>query len=308
MVPSNPASRGFLSPGIKTPVALRFTLLDTIWDLPRVFIYQPESYPLLPKQHLRSPQTEPLLAARAVVRGGAGRIQVVLFAKRSCLYYYKGNMIRNDQRGEVNPLLLISIVLTILVLGLGSFSIWAYVNYADQKNNVDQKIAAAVATAKQQQTAADQAVFAEQEKQPTRQFVGPDDLGRVQVSYPKTWSVYVDRDGSGNSNYEAYFAVGVVPPLLSKIPYALRITVENKTYEDVLKAYQDTVKKGDLRSSAITLQGQTGTRLDGKFSKDISGSMVLFKVRDKTLEVYTQSPSFASDYDKIILPSLTFNK
>ncbi len=217
-------------------------------------------------------------------------------------------MIRNDERGEVNPLLLISIVLTILVLGLGSFGIWSYVNYSDQKNNVDQKISAAVADAKRQQTSDDQASFAEQEKQPTRQFIGPDDLGRVQVNYPKTWSVYVDKDGSGTNNYEAYFAAGVVPPIDSKTPYALRITVENKTYDDVLKAFQDTVKKGDLKSSPVTLQGQTGTRLDGNFSKTVSGSMVLFKVRDKTLEVYTQSPTFASDYNNIILPSLIFNK
>lgn len=214
----------------------------------------------------------------------------------------------NDQRGEVNPLLLISIVLTILVLGLGSFSIWAFVNYTDQKNNVDQKISAAVANAKRQQSNDDEAKFAEREKQPTRVFAGPDDLGRVQVNYPKTWSVYVDKDGSGNSNYEAYFAAGVVPPILSRTPYALRITIENKSYEDVLKVYQELVKKGDLRSSPVTLQGQTGTRLDGKFSKDISGSMVLFKVRDKTLEVHTQSPTFVSDYDNIILPSLIFNK
>lgn len=217
-------------------------------------------------------------------------------------------MIRNDQRGEVNPLLLISIVLTVLVLGLGSFGIWAYVNYSDQKNNVDQKISAAVANAKRQQNSDDETSFAEREKQPTRQFVGPDDLGRVQVNYPKTWSVYVDKDGSSNTNYEAYFAAAVVPPIDSKTPYALRITVENKTYDDVLKAYQETVKKGDLKSSPVTLQGQTGTRLDGNFSKTISGSMVLFKVRDKTLEIYTQSPTFASDYNNIILPSLIFNK
>jgi hypothetical protein len=212
------------------------------------------------------------------------------------------------ERGDVNPLLIISIVLTVLVLGLGSLSIWAYVNYTDQKNNVDQKISAAVADAKRVQGTEDEAKFAEREKQPTRQFVGPDDLGRVQVSYPKTWSVYVDKDGSAGSNYESYFSAGVVPPILSKTPYALRITVEKKTYETVLQGYQDLVKKGDLKSSPVTIQGQNGTRLDGNFSKDIQGSMVLFKVRDKTLEVYTQSPTFRPDYDSIILPSLTFNK
>lgn len=215
---------------------------------------------------------------------------------------------RHNQRGEINPLLLISIVLTILVMGLGAFGIWAYLNYTDQKNNVDQKISVAVADAKRQQANDDEAAFAEREKQPTIQFVGPADLGSVQLNYPKTWSVYVGSDGSNGTNYEAYFAPGVVPPIAGQTPYALRITIENKTYDDVLRAYQDTVKKGDLKSSPVTLQGQTGTRLDGTFSKTVSGSMVLYKIRDSTLEVYTQSPTFASDYNNIILPSLTFNK
>lgn len=214
---------------------------------------------------------------------------------------------RTSESGEVNPLLLVSVVLTILVLGLGSFSIWAYVNYNDQKDNVDQKISAAVATAKKQQSDVDAAKFAEQEKQPNRKFTGPGDLGSVELSYPKTWSVYVDKDGN-NSSYEAYFAPGVVPPISSKTPYALRVTVERKAYEDVIQGYQSKVKKGELKSSAITLQGQTGTRLDGTFAENVKGSMVLFKVRDKTLEVYTQSDTFNSDYEKIILPSLSFNK
>lgn len=215
---------------------------------------------------------------------------------------------RTKERGEVNPLLLVSVVLTILVLGLGSFSIWAYVNYNDQKDNVDQKISAAVATAKKQQSDEDATKFAEQEKQPTRKFTGPSDLGSVELSYPKTWSVYVDKDGGNNTSYESYFSPGVVPPISSKAPYALRVTVEKKGYEEVIQSYQSKVKKGELKSSAITLQGQTGTRLDGNFSDTIKGSMVLFKVRDKTLEVYTQSDTFLSDYEKIILPSLSFNK
>jgi hypothetical protein len=213
-----------------------------------------------------------------------------------------------SESGEVNPLLVISIVLTVLVLGLGSFGIWAFVNYSDQKNNVDQKIAAAVADAKRQQIIDDEAKFAEREKQPTRQFAGPDDWGTIRFNYPKTWSVYVDKNGSGNSNYEAYLSVGPVPPISGNNQYALRVTMEKKSYESVIASFQDLVKKGDLKSSPVTIQGEAGTRLDGKFTKDLSGSMVLFKVRDKTLEVYTQSPSFASDYNDIILPSLTFNK
>lgn len=210
------------------------------------------------------------------------------------------------EQGELNPLIVVSVVLTVLSVAVGAFAIWAFVNYADQKNNVDQKVEAAVAQAKQQQGTDDEAKFAEREKQPTRQFVGPDDLGRVQLNYPKTWSAYVARASS--NGYDAYFQPGVVPPTDGKTPFALRISIEDKGYEAVLNSYQDRVKKGDLRSSSITLNGETGNRLDGKFSANVQGAMVLFKVRDKTLRVYTESRTFQPDYDNIILPSLIFNR
>lgn len=212
-----------------------------------------------------------------------------------------------QQQGGVNPLVVVNIVLVVLVLGLTGATIWAYTRYTDQKNNVDQKIAAAVADAKRQQGNEDESKFAEREKQPTRTFIGPEDLGRVQLSYPKTWSVYVDKNGGASSDYQAYFQPNVVPPLVSKTPYALRVSIENKSYDQVLLAYQDLVKKGELKSSPVAIQGQNGNRLDGNFSKDIQGSMVLFKVRDKTLEVYTQSRTFQADFDQIILASLNFN-
>lgn len=225
-------------------------------------------------------------------------------------FYYKCNMIKHraSESGEVNPLLVISIVLTVLVLGLGAFGIWAYLNYSDQKNNVDQKVAAAVADAKNQQSASDEKQFVEREKKPTIKFVGPDVLGSVQFNYPKTWSAYVNSDGTNSSNYEAYFSPGVVPPVNGKDPYALRVTIVNQTYDAVMFTLQDTVRKGNLKASSVTLAGETGTRLDGTFSPTVSGSMVVFKLRDQTLEVYTQSPSFANDYNNTILPSLTFVK
>lgn len=207
----------------------------------------------------------------------------------------------------VNPLVIISVVLAVFVVGLGGFSIWAFLNYQDQKNNVDAKVNAAVSDAKHQQTATDQAAFAEQEKLPNRQIVGPPDLGQVKLSYPKTWSVYVDHDGGGGS-YEAYFYPLVVPPLTSGTPYALRISIINNQYENVLGSFNETLKNGALTSTPVTIAGVAGVRLDGAFTKTVKGSMVLFKVRDKTLEVYTQSPNFEGDFNNTILKTLQFNK
>lgn len=209
------------------------------------------------------------------------------------------------QEGAVSGLLIATILLTVFVLVFGSVMIWALVNYNDQKNNVNAKIEAAVAQATKAQAEEDEKQFIEREKEPYRQFLGPEDLGRVSFDYPKTWSVYVNKTGS---EYEAFLHPGIVPPVNSKQPYALVMNVENMSYERVLGKYESLVKKGDLKSSPTTVNGYTGNRLDGKFSDEVEGSMVIFKIRDKTLVLATQSPTYRNDFDNIILPKLTFNR
>lgn len=211
------------------------------------------------------------------------------------------------QSGSINPLLITSILLTLLSAGLAGVAIWAYGNYMDQKNNVDSKILVAVTDAKKIQSDEDDKKFAELEKKPTRSFVGPDDYGRVSFQYPKTWSVYVAKDGKGTGTYEAYLQPNVVPPVANTTPYATRVVVESRQYEVVLKNYEALVKKGTLKTAPITIGSFTGVRLDGEFTKDRKGTAVIFKIRDKTLTVASDADAFKSDFSDIILPSLTFN-
>ena len=63
-------------------------------------------------------------------------------------------------------------VLIALTLAAAGVAIWAYMNYLDQKNNVDSKISSAVAVAVKETKDADAAEFLEKQKQPNRQFVG----------------------------------------------------------------------------------------------------------------------------------------
>lgn len=181
---------------------------------------------------------------------------------------------------------------------------WALVNYFDQKNNVDSKINVAVSEARKTQSAEDEKNFLEREKVPTREFVGPDDLGRVSFQYPKTWSVYVAT--KSDKSYEAYLHPVVVPTIASTEPYATRVTIEPAAYESVVKAYDKRVSDGKLKSSAITVSGFNGLRFDGVFSKERQGSAVIFKIRDKTLTVASDSTSFRADFDNTILKTLTF--
>ncbi|MFZ1316878.1 MAG: hypothetical protein WAQ26_00370, partial [Candidatus Saccharimonas aalborgensis] len=69
------------------------------------------------------------------------------------------------------------IALALLTVFFGGFSVWAYLNYTDAKDDVDGKITVAKAEASKQQAEADEIKFLDREKQPMRQFVGPDDYG-----------------------------------------------------------------------------------------------------------------------------------
>ena len=203
--------------------------------------------------------------------------------------------------------IILTIVFIVMTMAASGLAVWAYMNYQEQKTDVDAKLAIARAEATKVQADKDAAAFLQKEKQPNRQFVGPDDYGRLSFDYPKTWSVYVAKDALKGGSYEAYFNPGVVPTVSQKQQFALRVTIEEQDYDKVLQGYAPLIKKGDLTSSSIKADEQNGTRLDGSFTKDIHGSAVLFKIRDKTVTVQSDAATFKPDFEALI-QTITFNK
>lgn len=218
------------------------------------------------------------------------------------------SMKTNKQDGAVSGALIATICLIVALVIISVLTIWLYVQYSDAKNNVDSKVALAVADAEKEQADKDKVYYEQLLKEPYTEFVGPDDYGRVTFKYPKTWSVYVDSDASKGGAFEAYLHPGRVPPVNPNQPFALRVVISDETTESVLKSYESEVKKGDLKTSAVSANGETGTRLDGAFSKNIRGSAVYFKVRDKTLMIQSDlsSSQFRTEFDKLI-KTITFN-
>ena len=216
-------------------------------------------------------------------------------------------MLKRSQDGSVASFAII-IVLALALVAAAVFGGWAFMSRQDFKNNSDKKAAIAVEAAKKVQAAELQKAFAEQEKRPTKTYKGPTTYGTVTFNYPKTWSGYVDESVSGEP-INGYFYPVVVPGLQSKTAYALRIELVDSDYSSVLAQHDSQIKDGSLRVSAIIppkMNGvanvQPGTRLDGALDQDITGSMVIIKVRDKTLEVYTQSNDFLNDFNDTVFP------
>ena len=197
------------------------------------------------------------------------------------------------------------ILTTVVALGGGA---WALINYFDQRDNVDVKVSSAVSEAVKKQADADAAAFLEKEKQPSRLFAGPDDYGSLTFEYPKTWSLHVANDASKGGTYAAYLNPVSVPPIFPAERYGLRVTVEEKDYDRVLDGFKNLVTSGDLQSTSFQLDADTtGTRLDGNFTKDIRGSAVIFKIRDKTVTLRTDAETFKADFDQLI-KTIEYNK
>ena len=103
-----------------------------------------------------------------------------------------GNIEKLNSRGSVNLLLVPLILLVLFFLGSTAFGYWAYTGRQDYKLNSDKKVAVAVEIAKQNESIVKDKQHAETDKSPLRDYVGPAPFGGVHVSYPKTWSAYVN--------------------------------------------------------------------------------------------------------------------
>lgn len=187
-------------------------------------------------------------------------------------------------------------------------AVWAMSQYQTEKTTVDSQVTTAVAEAvkKEQDEAA--AHLLEVENAPNRKFIGPSDYGSLSFDYSKLWSVYVAKDAANGGNYEAYFNPVNVPPVLATERYALRVSIVEQDYDKVLATYQPLVTQGELKSSPFKIDETTsGTRLDGNFTKDIRGSAVVFKIRDKTVTLRTDAETFKPYFDALV-QTITFDK
>ena len=206
----------------------------------------------------------------------------------------------SKETGAISGLMVAVIGLSVLVLGLGSFGIWAFVSYNDAQDDVNGKIEIAVAQAKQEQGDIDQAKYAEQIKEPNNLFKAPDDYCGVSLKYPKTWSVYESEQLSNGSDYKAYFSPGNIPVITSDTQYALRVFIEQKDYDTVINRYSNLVQSGKLKSSTDNANGHEGTRLTGNFSNFIKGSAVIYRCRQQTITVATDADTWKGDFENII--------
>ena len=217
----------------------------------------------------------------------------------------------NPEGGYVSGTLVALIVVSVVLAGMIGFGTWAFMSRQDYKNNSDKKAEAAADVRQKETENADAKLYAEQAKNPLTTHKAPDQFGGVTIQYPKTWSGYVVEGKSSGKPVNDYFHPAVVPDVSDKKnSYALRIQVEDKAYDAVLKTYQNDVESKKLTATPYALPKvpeTVGTRFDGEIGQEKQGSVVVLPMRNMTLKIWTEAPGYLADFNGIILANLTFS-
>lgn len=218
-------------------------------------------------------------------------------------------MIKHNQDGATS-VLIAAVLGVLLVLALG-FGGWAFVNMQDYKNNSDEKSAAAVKVAKQEESTAKDAQFAEERKNPLRTYNGPQAYGSMVVKYPNTWSGYVDVSQGDGQPVDGYWYPGIVPSINAESSvFALRVQVLGQSYSSIL---QEISGQGDGQAQTISAYAlpkvpkAVGVKVTGALRDGKNGTMVLLPLRDQTLQIWTEGTQFTKDFNNIILPNFSFS-
>lgn len=211
-----------------------------------------------------------------------------------------------------NLLIIPVIALSVIAVSFAAFAFWAFSGRQDYKNNSDKKVAAAVVIAKKETETKKDNEFVEKEKVPHKVYQSPDTLGTVKFEYPKTWSAYmnVDQKTNGGIPLNGYLHPDYVPSDDSGTDFALRVEVISRPYSETLKQYEGKIKQGKISITPYKpekVPSVLGVRLFGEIIKGQKDTMILLPIRDKTLAIWTESDRYISDYDKVVMSSLTFS-
>lgn len=188
-----------------------------------------------------------------------------------------------------------------LVISL-AFGVWAFMGMQANKTDLDEKIAVAERVAVNKAEELKELEFAEREKDPYKNFIGSATFGSLSFDFPKSWSVFLEEKDSGTV-LDFYSHPGVVKGTDKSNSFALRAQIISSTYDKEAEKMQKLVETGKATATAFipkNVPSGLGIRVVGEVVTDKQGVMVLIPQRDKTIKIWTESPDFISDFDKII--------
>ncbi len=209
-----------------------------------------------------------------------------------------------NKTNQINYKTMMGIFTILVVVMIGGLGFTTY-KYYDLKKNFDTRSEAITNLALRKNTKRLEADFVEREKREFVTYTALTELGSLSFTHPKNWHIYLKNDSV--NDYEVYFHPRRIRPIDRDSRYALRLNVTDKDYERVLKGYDSLVRKEDITTKVVNVNGSNATLFEGMFNKYIKGSQLVFKLRDKTVIMSTDAEQFKKDFYEII-ETITFNR
>lgn len=215
------------------------------------------------------------------------------------MQYEMNNLPVPHKRSWVLPVILSVLLLTSLIFG-----VWAFMERSNYKNKSDQKSEIAVAAALDKQKKELDSQFEQKEKSPYESYSAGSEFGSLSLEFPKTWELYVDtKVASGSSSLDAYAHPKFVPSASSDTPFALRFEVVDRAYANELKTFDSNIKNSTVTVEPYRpekIKDVLGSKITGKINSKRTGVMYLLPLRDRSLKIWTESPTYASDLEVIM--------
>jgi len=220
-------------------------------------------------------------------------------------------MIRINKAGFISGMAISTIGLSIVAIIALAFAAWAYNGKEKYENHADALVASAVQAERAKEAAIKDQQFKVEEQYPYQTYVGPEQYGSVSVSYPKTWSGYVDTTGADGNPVDGYFGPGVLPALTgANSIFALRLQINPQSYSSNLASYTSQQQSTNLTITPYSLKrvpSVVGVMIQGAIAQGLQGILIILPIRTVTLEIWTDSMQYANQFTNQILPSVTFN-
>jgi hypothetical protein len=210
--------------------------------------------------------------------------------------------------GAANPLLLGLVASSTLFVIALVFGISQMSKVGDYEKNLEEKVAVQVAEETKVIEEQKQAEFDEREKAPYKFWTSPTQYGSIKVGFPKTWSYYLSLDESARASkaIDLYAYPDYVPEISRDQRYALRLTLQTADYNKILDGYRKESERNSLEIGTVQISNVSGIKIRGLIERNVSGTLVVFPIRDKVLTVWTESRDYESDFENIVLKNLSF--
>ncbi len=183
----------------------------------------------------------------------------------------------------------VSVVAVILLITTLVFAAGASTTTAQ----LDARYNSGVEDGKAAQKKADIAEYNKATVSSTRTYTAPVVHGSFQITYPKAWNLSVDSSSSVPVD-------GLVDPAYVNLvspEHALKFSLQDKSFENVKKDYDDFVQKGAKRTE-VTVSGIKGYQYVGKINEEAKqavGTVTIVPLRDKTMLLQTDSNELYAD-------------